>query len=74
VVVTFRGIVILNKGVSVNCVAPASPGDSKNCSDFPNYAAAKAWFDTYYPFYGDVANLDQNQNLIPCETLPGAPA
>jgi len=52
---------------------PANPGDSKNCGDFATYAAAKAWFDTYYPYYGDVARLDQDGDLIPCESLPGAP-
>ena len=52
---------------------PVSPGDTKNCSDFATYAAAKAWFDTYYPYYGDIANLDQDGDRIPCESLPGAP-
>jgi hypothetical protein len=53
--------------------APANPGDSKNCGDFATYGEAKAWFDTYYPYYGDVARLDQDGDLIPCESLPGAP-
>lgn len=52
---------------------PANPGDSKNCSDFANWAQAKAWFDTYFPYYGDIARLDQNNDGIPCESLPGAP-
>lgn len=52
---------------------PGNPGDTKNCGDFATYAQAKAWFDTYYPYYGDVAKLDQDGDLIPCETLPGAP-
>lgn len=73
VLVTFRGALLFSKRISVNCQPPANPGDSKNCSDFPNYAAAKAWFDTYYPYYGDVARLDFDNNLIPCESLPGAP-
>ncbi|MEO1055758.1 MAG: hypothetical protein AAFY28_02460, partial [Actinomycetota bacterium] len=34
---------------------PANPGDTRNCSDFATYADAKAWFDTYFPFYGDIA-------------------
>jgi putative cell wall-binding protein len=50
-----------------------NPGDTKNCSDFPDYAAAKAWFDTYYPRWGDIAKLDQDNDLIPCESLRGAP-
>ena len=51
----------------------ANPGDVKNCSDFESYKEAKAWFDKYYDLYGDVARLDGNNNLIPCEALPGAP-
>lgn len=52
---------------------PGNPGDTKNCTDFATYQQAKAWFDTYYPLYGDVAKLDQDGDLIPCESLPGAP-
>jgi transposase InsO family protein len=37
------------------------------------YAEAKAWFDTYYPYYGDVARLDADGDLEPCESLPGGP-
>mgnify|MGYP003751686075 CR=1 FL=1 len=53
--------------------APPNPGNTKNCGDFNTYAEAKAWFDTYYPYYGDVAGLDGNNDLIPCQSLPGAP-
>lgn len=53
--------------------APTNPGDSMNCSNFPNYAAAKAWFDRYNPYYGDIARLDGNNDGVPCESLPGAP-
>ena len=53
--------------------APANPGDSRNCGDFSTYADAKSWFDTYYPYYGDVARLDSDGDLEPCESLPGAP-
>jgi Tol biopolymer transport system component len=52
---------------------PPNPGDSKNCGDFDTYQQAKAWFDLYYPYYGDVANLDADDNLIPCESLSGSP-
>jgi hypothetical protein len=52
---------------------PSNPGDSKNCSDFANYADAKAWFDMYFPSYGDVAGLDADNDGIPCESLAGAP-
>ena len=52
---------------------PDNPGNSKNCSDFSNYNEAKTWFDTYYPYYGDIGDLDRDGDLIPCESLPGAP-
>jgi|GEM_PF-5829757 len=32
---------------------------------------AKAWFDTYFPYYGDVARLGSNGDGEPCESLPG---
>ena len=52
---------------------PANPGNTKNCSDFSTYAEAKAWFDTYFPHYGDVARLDSDGDGEPCESLPGGP-
>lgn len=53
---------------------PGNPGNTRNCPDFATYAEAKQWFDTYFPYYGDVAKLDADDDGIPCETLPGAPA
>lgn len=53
--------------------APDNPGNSVNCSDFDSYAAAKEWFDTYFTFYGDVAELDADADGEPCETLVGGP-
>lgn len=50
-----------------------SPGDTKNCSDFASWPEAQGWFDTYYPYYGDIAGLDGNNDGICCESLPGAP-
>jgi len=52
---------------------PDNPGDTKNCGDFANYSEAKSWFDTYYEYYGDVANLDGDNDGEPCESLPGGP-
>ena len=54
-------------------VEPENPGDTKNCSDFLNYAEAKSWFDTYFPLYGDVARLDGDNDGEPCESLSGKP-
>lgn len=54
---------------------PPNPGDSKNCGDFATYQEAKAWFDFYFPYYGDIANLDGSDNDgLPCESLPGGPS
>ena len=50
-----------------------NPGNTKNCSDFSTYIEAKAWFDTYFPYYGDVARLDGDNDGEPCESLPGGP-
>jgi hypothetical protein len=49
---------------------PPNPGNTKNCTDFATQAEAQAWFDLYYPYYGDVALLDADNDLIACETLP----
>ena len=38
--------------------------------DQATQAAAQSWFNTYYPYYGDVAQLDSDGDLIACETLP----
>lgn len=58
---------------STSTSVPGIPGDSVNCSDFDTWAEAQAWYDTYYPYYGDVANLDADGDGIACESLPGAP-
>jgi Excalibur calcium-binding domain len=50
-----------------------APSSAVNCSDFPNWAAANAWFQYYFPIYGDIAGLDANHDGVPCESLPGAP-
>ncbi|MER5262296.1 hypothetical protein ABTZ99_09475 [Actinosynnema sp. NPDC002837] len=50
--------------------APGNPGNSKDCSDFATQRDAQAWFDLYYPYYGDVAQLDSDNDRIACESLP----
>ena len=52
---------------------PDNPGNTKDCSDFSTYPDAKAWFDTYFPYFGDVARLDGDNDGEPCESLPGGP-
>ena len=44
-----------------------------NCSDFPNWAAANAWFQYHFSINGDIAGLDADHDGIPRETLPGVP-
>ena len=62
--------VVAGLGLGVAACGPTKPpypGDSKNCSSFSSQAAAQAWFNTYYPWYGDVAKLDADNDLIACE-------
>jgi hypothetical protein len=54
-------------------VVPANPGDAVNCGNFSRWSDAQNWFNTYYPYYGDVAKLDSDDDRIACETLPGHP-
>lgn len=48
---------------------PSRPAD-KDCSDFATHAQAVAWFQLYFPYYGDFARLDADGDLNPCESLP----
>lgn len=52
---------------------PASPGNAVSCGSFATWDQANRWFWTYYRLYGDVSNLDGDDDLIPCESLPGNP-
>lgn len=47
----------------------SNPGNLKNCKDFKSYDEAVKWFNSYYPLYGDVANLDGDKDGKPCESL-----
>jgi hypothetical protein len=49
---------------------PKNPGDSKGCSDFATYEDALRWYERYFPYYGDVAQLDRDQDGVPCPGLP----
>lgn len=82
VVLGGTSVVSNNAAQNNECVAPtpppppgppSNPGNSKNCSDFSTWSQAQAWFNRYYPHYGDVAGLDADNDLIACESLPGAP-
>ncbi|MFC0681734.1 hypothetical protein ACFFGH_28215 [Lysobacter korlensis] len=48
---------------------PARPADV-DCNDFGgNWSAAQAWYKKYYPYYGDVADLDRDNDGIACDSL-----
>ncbi|WP_240674831.1 excalibur calcium-binding domain-containing protein [Cellulomonas endophytica] len=47
---------------------PPNPGDVKNCDSFRSQAEAQAWFMTYYPYYGDVARLDGDNDRRACDS------
>lgn len=49
---------------------PSRPADV-DCKDFSTQAQAQAWYNYYYPYYGDIARLDgaDNDGRV-CESLP----
>lgn len=47
-----------------------NPGDTKACSDFETYEDALRWYERYWPYYGDVAKLDRDDDGVPCPGLP----
>ena len=49
---------------------PRNPGDTKGCSDFETYEDALQWYETYQPYFGDVAKLDRDRDGVPCPGLP----
>ena len=55
---------------TITAVRPSSPHNGVNCSDFLTHNQAQNWFNTYYPYDGDVAQLDRDNDLIACESLP----
>ena len=48
---------------------PSMPAD-KDCADFATHAQAQAWYLKYYPYYGDFARLDADNDGLACETRP----
>jgi hypothetical protein len=49
---------------------PARPGDV-DCKDFRTQRDAQAFFDRYFPYYGDFADLDgEPEDGRACESLP----
>ncbi len=52
-----------------DAVPPPDPGDVRNCADFVTSFQAQEWFDHFYPYHGDVAGLDGDNDLRVCESL-----
>ena len=53
--------------VFVAGMASPAAAAGRNCSDFPNRAAAQAWLNAYP---GDPDGLDGDRDGLACETLP----
>jgi subtilisin family serine protease len=47
----------------------ANPGASVSCASFSRWDRAHAWYWTYKGLYGDVANLDPDNDGLVCEAL-----
>lgn len=56
--------------IAATAGAPKNPGDVRGCSDFESYEDALQWYETYQPYYGDVARLDRDGDGVPCPGLP----
>ena len=48
---------------------PPNPGDRRNCADFETYEDALRYYETFLPYYGDVARLDRDNDGVPCPGL-----
>jgi len=55
---------------SSSTIPPSNPGDVRGCSDFATYEDALGYYERYYPYYGDVAKLDRDDDGVPCPGLP----
>jgi len=64
------GKVIVRRRERMPAKPPTNPGDIKGCSDFDNYEESLKWYETYFPYYGDVAKLDRDNDGVPCPGLP----
>ena len=40
--------------------SPASPPADMDCPQFASQVEAQAWFDQYFPEYGDIGRLDRD--------------
>eukprot|EP00438_Fugacium_kawagutii_P025168 Skav208322 [mRNA] locus=scaffold897:718781:725991:+ [translate_table: standard] len=70
----FTQVALLSRASSGQPAQVKALADLKKttCRDFASYADAKepsAWFDKYFPQYGDIAGLDGDKDGKPCEKL-----
>ncbi|MBK4346468.1 cell wall-binding repeat-containing protein [Lacisediminihabitans changchengi] len=54
----------------VQPTVPPRPSSGINCSSFSTQPEAQAFYNLYYPAYGDIARLDRDNDGIACESLP----
>ncbi|CAE7221329.1 nucI [Symbiodinium pilosum] len=68
---TVSGIHHPKNTVCSDCPCEYSPQELRKttCKDFSTYQEAKAWYDRYFPQFGDVAGLDGDKDGKPCEKL-----
>ena len=67
------GKLVVKEKPSDVVVVPKNPGDTKGCFDFAYFEDALRWYETYEPYYGDVAKLDSDKDGVPCPGLPHTP-
>ncbi len=60
----------VRRGAAPPPAVPQNPGDTVDCPHFATQAQAQEWFLRHYPSYGDVANLDADDDGRACEYLP----
>ncbi len=49
--------------------SPRNPGDDVGCHDFRSPEEVWAYYNHYFPHFGDVANVDPDQDGQPCESM-----
>ena len=60
----------LDGAVQATQSIPPNPGNRFNCADFQYFEEAFSYYDRFYPYYGDVARLDRDNDGVPCPGLP----
>jgi len=63
-------VIVSRQDLEASSTPPPNPGDVKACFDFRTYEESLRWYETYAPYYGDVAKLDRDGDGVPCPGLP----